>query len=111
MSQMNGIPSVSTLVVCLTEVRDRLPEEFDEQISLLKSVARYLEVYLRKPGAEILASALEQIITHLELLPGAEVEITLEIRAQVPDGIPENVIRTVTENSRTLKFEASEFED
>jgi hypothetical protein len=67
MSQMNGIPSVSTLVICLVEVRDRLPKEFDEQIGFLKSVTRYLEIYLMKPGAETLASALEQIVMHLEL--------------------------------------------
>lgn len=67
MSQMNGIPSVSMLVVCLTEVRDRLPQEFDEQIDFLKSIARHLEMYLSAPGAEILASGLEQMITHLEL--------------------------------------------
>jgi hypothetical protein len=28
----------------------------------------------------------------------------LEIEAQIPQGAPDNVVRTVTENSRTLKF-------
>ena len=36
---------------------------------------------------------------------------TLEIEANIPDGAPEQVVRTVTENSRTLKFEVSGFEE
>ena len=34
----------------------------------------------------------------------------LEIEGQVPNGVPENTVRTVTENSRTLKFETRGFE-
>jgi hypothetical protein len=30
--------------------------------------------------------------------------VTLEILAEIPGGAPENVVRTVSENSRTLKF-------
>ena len=37
-------------------------------------------------------------------LVGANVTVTLEIAAEVPDGAPDNVVRTVTENARTLKF-------
>jgi hypothetical protein len=37
--------------------------------------------------------------------------VTLEIEAEVPDGAPEHVVRTVTENSRTLKFESHGFEE
>ena len=32
---------------------------------------------------------------------GASVKVTLEIEATIEDGAPENVVRTVTENSRT----------
>jgi len=38
------------------------------------------------------------------------VTVTLEIEAKIPTGVPENVVRTVTENSRTLKFETQGFE-
>jgi hypothetical protein len=38
------------------------------------------------------------------------VTVTLEIEAHVPAGVPENVVRTVTENSRTLKFDTHGFE-
>jgi len=34
----------------------------------------------------------------------------LEIDAEVSTGVPENVVRTVTENSRTLKFKQHGFE-
>ena len=44
-------------------------------------------------------------------LVGARVRVTLEIEAEIPDGVPENVVRVVTENSRTLKFESHGFED
>jgi hypothetical protein len=52
-----------------------------------------------------------EIVQHLALIPGAEVSITIEIQASVPDGVPENVVRTVSENSRTLHFSSSSFEE
>ena len=36
--------------------------------------------------------------------------VTLEIDADIPDGAPDHVVRTVTENSRTLKFHSHGFE-
>lgn len=56
------------------------------------------------------AEVVEHVLQHLAALPGAEVEVTLEIRADVPSGVPENVVRTVTENARTLKFRDHGFE-
>lgn len=52
----------------------------------------------------------EEVIAHLSGLLGAEVKVTLEIEASVSSGIPENVVRTVTENGRTLKFSNQGFE-
>jgi hypothetical protein len=46
----------------------------------------------------------EEVIAHLSRLMGASVVVTLEVEATVPDGVPENVGRTVTENARELKF-------
>jgi hypothetical protein len=34
----------------------------------------------------------------------------MEIEAEIPSGTPANVVRTVTENSRTLKFTSQGFE-
>jgi Protein of unknown function (DUF499) len=53
----------------------------------------------------------EAILQHLAGLPGAKVSVTLEIQAELPDGAPDHVVRTVTENSRTLKFESFGFEE
>ena len=52
----------------------------------------------------------EEVLAHLVALPGSDVKVTLEIEAHIPQGVPENVVRTVTENSRTLKFENQGFE-
>jgi hypothetical protein len=52
----------------------------------------------------------EEVIERLTSLVGCEVEITLEISARLPEGFDEATIRTVSENSRTLKFENFEFE-
>ncbi len=52
----------------------------------------------------------DEVISHLAGLMNAKVRLTLEIEADVPDGVPEQVVRTVTENSRTLNFDDSGFE-
>ena len=52
----------------------------------------------------------DEVISHLSGLIGAKVTVTLEIEAEVPSGAPDNVVRTVTENSRTLKFTNQGFE-
>ena len=52
----------------------------------------------------------DEVITHLAGLVGANVRVTLEIEADIPAGAPEQVVRTVTENSRTLKFSNAGFE-
>lgn len=53
----------------------------------------------------------EEIVQHLNALRGADVEVTIEVHATVPDGIPESIVRTVSENARTLKFESWGFEE
>jgi predicted AAA+ superfamily ATPase len=52
----------------------------------------------------------EEVISHLAGLVGSAVTVTIEIEAAIPDGVPDNVVRTVTENSRTLKFTSQGFE-
>lgn len=36
--------------------------------------------------------------------------LKIEIEAEIPSGVPDHVVRTVTENSRTLKFTSQGFE-
>jgi hypothetical protein len=52
----------------------------------------------------------EEVISHLAGLVGARVTVTIEVEAEIPDGVSDNVVRTVTENSRTLKFTSHGFE-
>jgi hypothetical protein len=52
----------------------------------------------------------DEVIAHLSGLVGATVTVTLEIEADIPSGAPDHVVRTVTENSRTLKFTNQGFE-
>ena len=51
----------------------------------------------------------DEILQHLISLVGAKVKVTLEIEAEVENGIPENVVRTIRENCHTLKFESQDF--
>ena len=52
----------------------------------------------------------EEVIAHLVGQPGAEVTVTLEIEARLPEGAPDQLVRVVTENCRTLKFTTQGFE-
>ena len=54
---------------------------------------------------------LDDVIAHITGLPDANVKLTLEIEADIPDGAPEHVVRIVKENSSTLNFDDSGFED
>jgi predicted AAA+ superfamily ATPase len=52
----------------------------------------------------------DEVIAHLAGQVGAEVTVTLEIEASLPGGASDQIVRTVTENSRTLKFTNHGFE-
>jgi predicted AAA+ superfamily ATPase len=52
----------------------------------------------------------EEVISHLVGLVGANVTVSLEIHADIRNGIPDNVIRIVTENSHQLRFLSHGFE-
>ncbi len=53
----------------------------------------------------------DEVISHLTGLIDSDVEVILEIRAKAPEGIPDAVVRTVSENATTLKFQTFEFEE
>jgi hypothetical protein len=52
----------------------------------------------------------DEVISHLAGQVGAEVTVTLEIEASLPGGASDQIVRIVTENSRTLKFTNHGFE-
>lgn len=62
-----------------------------------------------RAGAEA-GRIVQEILVHLANLPGAQVQVTLDIQATTSDGIPDNVVRIVTENAKTLKFKTHSFE-
>jgi hypothetical protein len=53
----------------------------------------------------------EEVVQHLAGLVGAQVEMSLEIHAEVSEGVPENIVRTISENCRALKFKTHGFEE
>lgn len=53
----------------------------------------------------------DEVLSHLCGLVGSQVKVTLEVEATVPNGVADDVVRIVTENARTLKFEVQGFEN
>jgi hypothetical protein len=52
----------------------------------------------------------DEIVALLSGLVGARVSVTLEIGAEIPGGVPEQTVRAVSENARTLHFDSHGFE-
>ena len=52
----------------------------------------------------------DEVLSHLASLPQAKIKVRLEIEAELPQGVDERVIRTVTENANTLRFKNHGFE-
>jgi hypothetical protein len=52
----------------------------------------------------------EEVIAHLIGQLGTEVTVTLDIEARSPKGFPDQIVRIVLENGRTLKFTTCEFD-
>lgn len=59
-----------------------------------------------RQGADIAS----EVLSHLGSLPGANITVTLEIQADLPEGIPTTTERIVTENGNTLGFRTHGFE-
>ena len=53
----------------------------------------------------------QEVVTHLASRLDADVSITLEVQAEIPDGVPDDVVRIISENAQTLKFKQFDFED
>ncbi len=53
----------------------------------------------------------DEVIAHLAGLVDSKITVALEIDADIASGAPENVVRIVTENCRTLKFTSQGFEE
>jgi hypothetical protein len=53
----------------------------------------------------------QAIVQHIAGFVDADVKVTLEVEATMPGSAPDSVVRTVSENARTLKFDSSNFEE
>lgn len=53
----------------------------------------------------------EEVINHLTSVDGSTVEISLEVNVKAPEGMSHQIVRTVSENCRTLKVSSFEFND
>jgi uncharacterized protein len=52
----------------------------------------------------------DEILSHLSTLPRARLKVSIEIEGEMPEGVPEDVQRTVSENAGVLKFDSHGFE-
>ena len=53
----------------------------------------------------------EEVVQHLSSIVGADVQVTLDIQAALPENASDKLVRDVTENCRTLKFTDFGFEE
>jgi hypothetical protein len=53
----------------------------------------------------------DEVLIHLTSLVGAKAKIVLEIDIEVPNGVPEDKVRIISENCNTLKFKGHGFEE
>jgi len=74
---------------------------------------RYFGVFRVDPEryARDLTRFSQEVLQQLAAVDGARLDVTIEVHAKTPDGFPDDKVRVVLENARTLKFEQSSFED
>ena len=48
---------------------------------------------------------MEEVMSYLQALPNPEIEMSLEVRVKIPDGIDDQTARIVLENSSSLKVD------
>ena len=92
--------------VTMPEAQDYQKDKKDEEEKKKPKAIRFygaVELDPHRVGRDA-GTIAENIIQHLTLEDGAEVTVTLDIRAVLPKGADEHTIRTVTENCWVLKF-------
>lgn len=52
-----------------------------------------------------MSAFVEEVMSHLQALPGAQIEMTLEVQVNASGGIDEQTARIVLENSAALKVD------
>lgn len=74
---------------------------------------RFFGVYEVDPEryARDLTRVSQEVLQQLSAVDGSRLKVTIEIQAEAPAGFPDNKVRVVMENSRTLKFTQFGFEN
>jgi hypothetical protein len=88
---------------------ETLPPEPPQVPSLPRRFYASVTIDPNRAGRDVGRIA-EEVLQHLTIFPGASVRITLDVEADVPEGVPDDVQRVVTENCQTLKFTTQGFE-
>ena len=65
----------------------------------------------RRPIGSNTGKIMEEVVEHRTSLARAGITITLEIQTTLPDTASSDVVRTVTENCCSLRFESYGFEE
>ncbi len=97
---VGGGPSANDTATATAEPKAGVPKRFYGTVILDSS----------RVGGDA-AKIAEEVVQHLVGLLGSEVTVKLDIEAQVPEGFPESVVRTVSENCRVLGFDQQGFEE
>ena len=93
----------------LTEEKEREREEREKAPKAPRRFHGTVELDPERVGRDASEIA-DEVVAHLTGIVGADVRVTLEIEAEIPGGANEQVVRTVTENSKALKFQQQGFE-
>lgn len=92
---------------------ERTPDDPDDVLPPKPVTRRYFGVYAVDPEryGRDLTRLSQEILQPLTSIDGVALRVSVEIHAEHDAGFPEDKIRVISENARTLKFEQSGFED
>jgi len=105
--QEQQIPGQGSIATTPVQVPTVAAKEMVRQFHRFHASVQINERMMARDAGTIM----EEVVKHLASLYGAKVKVTLEIEAEMPNGVSESIVRTVMENCRTLRFESQGFEE
>ncbi|HHU75981.1 MAG TPA: ATP-binding protein [Firmicutes bacterium] len=99
----------STYIITTPGVK---PEAHDPAVTVPQNTHFYMSADLdtTRIGRDV-QKLVEEVISHLTSVDGAQVEISLEVNVKSPDGLSPQTVRTVSENCQTLKVRSFGFDE
>ncbi|MCL2726873.1 MAG: DUF499 domain-containing protein [Bacteroidales bacterium] len=95
-----------------SEIEPRTPEVHESSVPNLPTHTHfYMSAQLdtTRIGRDV-QKLVEEVISHLTSVDGAQVEVSLEVHVQSQDGLSPQIVRTISENCRTLRVRSFEFD-